>query len=156
MADKHIELATFAGGCFWCMVPPFESTDGVIDIMSGYTGGRTKNPTYEEVCSGDTGHYEAIQIKYDPSKVSYDKLLRIFWRSIDPTDMGGQFYDRGQQYQTAVFYHDDEQKSLAEESKTELERSGKFKVPIATKILKADVFYPAEEYHQAQNERKKL
>lgn len=142
------EFATFAGGCFWCMVPPFENVDGVLDIKSGYTGGHKENPTYEEVCSGTTGHYEAVQIKYDPSRVSYKKLLDIFWRSIDPTDKGGQFYDRGQQYETAIFYYNKEQKKLAEESKFELERSGRFKVPIVTKIIKAGQFYFAEEYHQ--------
>lgn len=142
------ELATFAGGCFWCMVQPFEDMDGVLNIESGYIGGHVENPTYEEVSRGDTGHYEAVQIKYDPSKVSYEKLLDVFWRNIDPTDPGGQFYDRGKQYQTAVFYHNEEQKRLAQKSKEALEKTGRFKAPIATKILKASEFYLAEEYHQ--------
>lgn len=142
------EIATFAGGCFWCMVPPFENIEGVLDIRSGYTGGVAKNPGYENVSTGETGYYEAIQIKYDPSKVTYKDLLDIFWRNIDPTDPGGQFYDRGGQYCTAIFCHGDEQKRLAHESKEEQVKSGRFKAPIATKILKAEEFYAAEEYHQ--------
>jgi len=148
MSNHDTEYATFAGGCFWCMVPPFEKLEGVLSIKSGYIGGHRKNPTYEQVSTGVTGHFEAIEIGYDPSKVSYDKLIDNFWRSIDPTDQGGQFYDRGQQYQTAVFYHNEEQKRLAEKSKEFLDKSGKFKAPIAVKILKAEEFYTAEEYHQ--------
>lgn len=151
MIDKDnmkIETATFAGGCFWCMVPPFYDIDGVIEVKSGYTGGKTANPTYKEVCIGKTGHYEAVQILYDPARVSYEKLLEIFWQNIDPTDQGGQFHDRGRQYMTAIFYHNQEQQELAEKSKTGLEKSSRFDKPIATRILEACTFYTAEEYHQ--------
>ncbi|MCF2648547.1 peptide-methionine (S)-S-oxide reductase MsrA [Niallia sp. Sow4_A1] len=147
--EKKTELATFAGGCFWCMVKPFDQEPGIIKVVSGYTGGHKENPTYKEVCSETTGHYEAVQITYDPSVYSYEKLLRIYWQQIDPTDAGGQFFDRGLSYQTAIFYHTEEQKQLAEESKQQLEASGKFNKPIATKILPASTFYPAEDYHQA-------
>jgi peptide methionine sulfoxide reductase msrA/msrB len=146
--NESIKKATFAGGCFWCMVPPFDGLTGIIDVKSGYTGGYTDNPTYPEVSSGTTGHYEAIQVFYDSSKTSYKQLLDIFWRQIDPTDSGGQFYDRGQQYQTAIFYHNEEQKALAEQSKKEMENSAWFAAPIATKIQEASEFYPAEENHQ--------
>lgn len=142
------ETATFAGGCFWCMVKPFEELDGVISITSGYTGGSKDNPTYEEVCSGRTGHYEAVQITFDPAVISYDQILDTFWRQIDPTDEGGQFHDRGESYKTAVFYHNEEQKRLAEASKKALDESGRFGKPVATAILPAPRFYPAEEYHQ--------
>jgi peptide methionine sulfoxide reductase msrA/msrB len=142
------ELATFAGGCFWCMVEPFEELPGIYQIVSGYTGGHKENPTYEEVCSGTTGHVEAVQITFDPDVFPYRKLLDIFWRQIDPTDAGGQFYDRGESYRTAIFYHNEEQKRLAEESKQELNESGRFDKPIVTEILPAGPFYPAEEYHQ--------
>ena len=144
----RIEKATFAGGCFWCMVKPFDRYDGVLSVISGYTGGTTENPTYKEVCSEQTGHYEAVQITFDPKVISYEKLLNIFWRQIDPTDEGGQFYDRGQSYQTAIFYHNDEQKQLAEKSKKQLNESGKFSKEISTPIIPASVFYDAEEYHQ--------
>jgi peptide methionine sulfoxide reductase msrA/msrB len=143
-----MELATFAGGCFWCMVAPFEKMDGVIEVVSGYTGGHKEDPTYKEVCSGATGHYEAVQITFDPNQISYEKLLEIFWQQIDPTDPGGQFNDRGQSYETAIFYHDEEQRRKAEASKKALEESGRFPKPVATKILPAKTFYPAEEYHQ--------
>lgn len=143
-----MELATFAGGCFWCMVAPFEKMDGVIKVVSGYTGGHKENPTYKEVCSGATGHYEAVQITFDPNQISYEKLLEIFWQQIDPTDPGGQFTDRGQSYQTAIFYHDEEQRRKAEASRKALDESGRFQKPVATKILPAKTFYPAEEYHQ--------
>lgn len=146
--EKNTELATFAGGCFWCMVKPFDQEPGIMKVISGYTGGHKENPTYKEVCSETTGHYEAVQITYDPSVYSYEKLLNIYWQQIDPTDPGGQFYDRGQSYQTVIFYHTEEQKNLAEASKQQLEASGKFNKPIATKILPASTFYPAEEYHQ--------
>ncbi|MGI6452344.1 MAG: peptide-methionine (S)-S-oxide reductase MsrA [Syntrophomonadaceae bacterium] len=142
------ELATFAGGCFWCMVSPFKQLKGVIKVVSGYTGGTTENPTYEEVCSGNTGHYEAVQITFDPQQVSYRELLNIFWQNIDPTDPGGQFYDRGPSYTTAIFYYNESQRQQAEESKKSLEASQRFSKPITTKILKATPFYPAEEYHQ--------
>lgn len=147
MSEK-IELATFAGGCFWCLEPPFEHVKGIRSVVSGYTGGHTSNPTYDEVCSGKTGHYEAIQIEFDPSIVSYDTLLEIFWHQIDPTDSDGQFVDKGSQYRTAIFYHTDSQKNSAEHSLKQIDMSGLFKKPVATKILKAAMFYRAEEYHQ--------
>lgn len=145
--DKY-ELATFAGGCFWCMVAPFQQLDGVIKVESGYTGGQKENPSYQEVCSGTTGHYEAVQITFDPSIVSYRRLLDTYWRQIDPTDPGGQFADRGSSYQTAIFYHNEEQKKEAEDSKAELAQSGRFPKPVVTPILPAAAFFPAEEYHQ--------
>jgi peptide methionine sulfoxide reductase msrA/msrB len=130
------------------MEPPFEQRDGVVDVVSGYTGGEKARPTYREVGHGTTGHYEAVRITYDPSKVSYETLLDVFWRNIDPTDQGGQFADRGTQYRTAIFYHDDEQRKLAEQSRERLQSSGKFDRPVATKILPAQEFYEAEDYHQ--------
>ncbi|MFC1501739.1 peptide-methionine (R)-S-oxide reductase MsrB [Elusimicrobiota bacterium] len=147
-AAVEYKTATFAGGCFWCMVPPFEKINGVKEILSGYTGGKTDNPDYEDISTGKTGHYEAIQILFDPSDVGYETLVETFWRNIDPTDGFGQFADKGSQYQTAIFYHDDNQKNIAQNSKKALERSGKFKKPIKTKILKASEFFKAEEYHQ--------
>lgn len=140
--------ATFAGGCFWCMVKPFQELPGVTKVVAGYTGGRTAHPTYEEVCAKTTGHYEAVQVTYDPAACSYEKLLDVFWRQIDPTDPGGQFHDRGESYRTAIFYHDEEQRRLAEASKKALQDSGRFKKPIVTPIIPAAEFYPAEEYHQ--------
>jgi len=140
--------ATFAGGCFWCMEPPYDKLDGVVSTISGYTGGHQKDPTYRQVSAGVTGHAEAVEITYDPRKISYEKLLDVFWHNVDPTDAGGQFCDRGNQYRTAIFYHDDEQKRLAEASKTALEKSKPFEQPIVTKIVVADTFYPAEDYHQ--------
>ncbi|MGO1060065.1 peptide-methionine (S)-S-oxide reductase MsrA [Planococcus sp. FY231025] len=142
------EKATFAGGCFWCMVKPFDSYDGIESVVSGYTGGHVPNPTYEQVCSETTGHYEAVQITFQPEVFPYEKLLDVFWSQIDPTDEGGQFFDRGQSYQTAIFYHSEEQRIAAEKSKKELGESGKFDKPIATKILEAKPFYLAEDYHQ--------
>jgi len=142
------ERATFAGGCFWCMEALFEPLTGVLDAMSGYTGGSVPNPTYEEVSAGATGHFEAVLVRYDPTQISYRRLLEAYWKHIDPTDFGGQFYDRGSQYRTAIFYHDEEQKQLAEGSKQALEESGIFDKPIATMILPAGEFYPAEAYHQ--------
>ncbi|MFD1862706.1 peptide-methionine (S)-S-oxide reductase MsrA [Planococcus chinensis] len=142
------EKATFAGGCFWCMVKPFDSYDGIESVVSGYTGGHVPNPTYEQVCSETTGHYEAVQITFQPEVFPYEKLLDVFWSQIDPTDAGGQFFDRGQSYQTAIFYHTEEQRLAAEKSKKELGESGKFDKPIATKILEAKPFYLAEDYHQ--------
>ncbi|WP_416144726.1 peptide-methionine (S)-S-oxide reductase MsrA [Planococcus koreensis] len=142
------EKATFAGGCFWCMVKPFDSYDGIESVVSGYTGGDLPNPTYEQVCSETTGHYEAVQITFQPDVFPYEKLLDIFWTQIDPTDAGGQFFDRGQSYQTAIFYHSEEQKLAAEKSKQELDNSGKYAKPVATKILPVKPFYLAEEYHQ--------
>jgi peptide methionine sulfoxide reductase msrA/msrB len=147
-AQENLEKATFAGGCFWCMESVFENIPGVIEVVSGYTGGHTENPTYEEVCSGKTGHFEAVQVTYDPEKVTYEELLEVFWKNIDPTDPGGQFVDRGPQYRTAIFYHSESQRIAAEHSKVALERSGRFEKPIVTEILPASTFYRAEEYHQ--------
>jgi len=143
-----LEKATFAGGCFWCMEPPFEKLEGVREVISGYTGGQKKDPTYKEVSQGNTGHVEAIQIIYDPSKVTYERLLEVFWMQIDPTDGGGQFVDRGSQYRSAIFYHNKEQKRVAEESKADLEKSGRFSRPVVTEIIPFSEFYRAEEYHQ--------
>jgi peptide methionine sulfoxide reductase msrA/msrB len=147
-ANSNTDIATFAGGCFWCMTPPFEKLQGVKEVIAGYTGGHTVNPTYEDVVSETTGHREAVEVIYDPSKITYEKLLDVFWRQINPTDAGGQFVDRGPSYTTAIFYNNDEQKRLAEESKIQLEKSGRFDKPIVTKILPAGQFYKAEEYHQ--------
>ncbi len=144
----RLEKATFAGGCFWCMVPPFEKLDGVKEVISGYTGGHKVNPTYEEVSSGGTGHVEAIEVIYDPAKVTYNKLLAVFWRQINPTDAGGQFVDRGSSYTSSIFYHSEEQKRLAEQSKKELEQSRRFERPLVTEIRPAGPFYRAEDYHQ--------
>jgi len=141
-------VATFAGGCFWCMEPVFDALDGVISTTSGYTGGTLRNPTYEEVSSGSTGHTEAIQVRYNPAHVSYDRLLEVYWRNIDPTVENRQFCDRGTQYRTAVFYHDEAQRLAAEKSRAELDSSGAFAVAIATDIVAAAPFYPAEDYHQ--------
>ncbi|WP_279325969.1 peptide-methionine (S)-S-oxide reductase MsrA [Bacillus sp. FJAT-47783] len=146
--DSTIQLATFAGGCFWCMVQPFDTLPGIKSVISGYTGGNKENPTYEEVCSNETGHMEAVQITYDESIFPYEKLLDIFWQQIDPTDEGGQFYDRGSSYETAIFYHNEKQKQLALASKEKLEKSGRFQKPIVTKILQAKTFYRAEDDHQ--------
>ena len=146
--EKAIRKATFAGGCFWCMVKPFDRYDGVLSVISGYTGGTKENPTYEEVCSETTGHYEAVEITFQPEVISYKELLDIYWMQVDPTDAGGQFFDRGTSYKTAIFYHDEEQKEIAEKSKKDLNESGRFKTEIVTPIIKAAAFYPAEEYHQ--------
>lgn len=154
--DTLYEKATFAGGCFWCMEPPFDGLEGVLDVVAGYTGGHKQDPSYEEVCDGDTGHAEAVQITYDPSKITYERVLDIFWRQIDPTDAAGQFVDRGSQYRTAIFYHTDEQKMLAENSKADLERSGRYKKPVVTEILPVAEFYMAEEYHQDYYEKESL
>ncbi len=158
MTEKRDDLkrATFAGGCFWCMESDFEKVEGVIEAISGYTGGHVENPTYEQVSAGTTGHVEAVEVYYDPSKVTYRQLLDVFWRHVDPTDPGGQFVDRGSQYQTAVFYHDEEQKRLAEASKRDLEASGLFLKPVATPILAAGPFYRAEDYHQDYFKRQSL
>lgn len=142
------ETAIFAGGCFWCMEGPFENLDGVLDVQSGYTGGKTTNPSYEEVSSGKTGHLEAVRITYDPRRISYQKLLEIFWQQVDPTDAGGQFVDRGSQYRTAIFYTTPEQKKLAEQSRDDLSRQAGLSKPIVTEIQPAREFYPAEDYHQ--------
>ena len=147
-AETKREKATFAGGCFWCVEHPFEELDGVYEVISGYTGGHLKNPSYGDVTSGTTGHLEAVQISFDPDRIAYSDLLDVFWRQIDPTDTGGQFADRGTQYTTAVFYHNDDQKREAERSKEQLGKSGTFNRPIVTAVRKASTFYPAEDYHQ--------
>ena len=146
--NSKIQTATFAGGCFWCVESDFEKVDGVLQVISGYTGGHTENPTYQQVSAGGTGHVEAVQVFYDPEKVTYKQLLDVFWRHVDPTDPGGQFVDRGSQYRTVIFYHNDRQKRLAEASKRELEASGRFDKPIVTEIVKFTKFYNAEDYHQ--------
>ncbi|WP_127533407.1 peptide-methionine (S)-S-oxide reductase MsrA [Paenibacillus kobensis] len=156
MSEQHNELATFAGGCFWCMVKPFEEMPGIISVVSGYTGGTTVNPTYEEVCRGGTGHTEAVQITFDPQQFPYAKLLDTFWRQIDPTDAGGQFHDRGDSYRPAIFYHSEQQRELAEASKRELNESGRFDRPIAVSIEPATPFYPAEDYHQDYHKKQPL
>ncbi|MEW4308506.1 peptide-methionine (S)-S-oxide reductase MsrA [Rossellomorea marisflavi] len=145
---EHTHLATFAGGCFWCMVKPFDELPGIHGIVSGYTGGHIKDPAYKEVKEGNSGHYEAVQITYDPELFPYERLLELYWPQIDPTDDGGQFQDRGDQYRTAIFYHDEDQRIAAEATKKEIEESGRFKKPIVTAILPASTFYPAEDYHQ--------
>lgn len=145
---RNANKATFAGGCFWCMVKPFDSLEGVINVISGYTGGTVTNPSYEQVVEGFTGHYEAVQITYDEDRISYLELIEAFFMSIDPTDSGGQFHDRGNNYKTAIFYHDENQKNIAESYIDELNKSGKFNKPIATALKPAEPFYPAEEYHQ--------
>lgn len=145
---SSIKKAVFAGGCFWCMVKPFDELPGIISIVSGYTGGHKENPTYEEVTSKTTGHVEAVEITYDESKIPYEELLQIFFRSIDPTDPDGQFMDRGESYHTAIFYQDEHQKQLAEEYEKKLEESNLYDKPITVPIREAKTFYPAEEYHQ--------
>jgi len=143
-----LKIATLAGGCFWCVESDLEKVPGVVKVISGYTGGHKENPAYEEVTTGKTGHYEAVQVYYDPSKVNYEQILDAFWTHVDPTDAGGQFVDRGPQYRTAIFYHDEEQKRVAEKSKEALEKSGKLKKPVVTPIVKFTKFYEAEDYHQ--------
>jgi peptide-methionine (S)-S-oxide reductase len=140
--------ATFAGGCFWCMEPPFDKLDGVISTTSGYTGGQKLNPTYEEVSAGRTGHTEAVQIVYDPKKISYEKLLEVFWHNTDPTVKDAQFCDHGNQYRTGIFVHDEQQKQAAENSKAALDKSKPFKAALVTEITAATQFYAAEDYHQ--------
>ncbi|TCI76105.1 peptide-methionine (S)-S-oxide reductase [Exiguobacterium sp. SH0S1] len=140
--------ATFAGGCFWCMVKPFHKYEGVERVVSGYTGGHVDNPTYQQVCSETTGHLEAIEVTFDPEVISYEELLRIYWRQIDPTDGGGQFNDRGESYRPAIFYHSEEQRDAAERSKQEVENSGRFERPIEVEIRPAKTFWEAEDYHQ--------
>lgn len=146
--NNKYEKAVFAGGCFWCVQPPFDHLDGVVTTTVGYTGGPEKNPTYKQVSYGKTGHTEAIEIIYDPDKVSYDKLVSVFWMTFDPTDADGQFYDRGQQYRPGIFYLNDDQKKIAEKSKKELQESGRFDKPIVVEITEAEEFWDAEEYHQ--------
>ncbi|MBT4935609.1 peptide-methionine (S)-S-oxide reductase MsrA [Candidatus Woesearchaeota archaeon] len=143
---SEADVATFAGGCFWCMEAAFQGYAGVFDVISGYAGGDVKDPTYEHVLSGKTGHRESVQVFYDKSVISYEELVRLFWRQIEPTDAGGQFSDRGEQYTTAIFYHTEKQKVAAEKSKSEIAK--KFTEPIATQIIPFTTFYKAEEYHQ--------
>lgn len=146
--NGQLEKATFAGGCFWCMEEAFEKVEGVVSVVSGYTGGHKVNPGYEEVSGGGTGHAESIEVRYDPTKVSYPQLLDVFWHNIDPTVRDRQFCDGGNQYRTAIFYHSDEQKRLAEDSKQAIEKGKSFKEPIVTEIAPAAAFYEAEQYHQ--------
>jgi peptide methionine sulfoxide reductase msrA/msrB len=146
--NPSLDTATFAGGCFWCIESDFEKCAGVHETITGYTGGHKSNPTYQEVSSGRSGHVEAVRVSFNPDQISYDDLLKIFWEHVDPTDAGGQFVDRGAQYRTAIYYHDDSQKRLAERSMQLLARSGRFNQPIVTEILPAVKFYPAEAYHQ--------
>ncbi len=148
MSKDNLKKATFAGGCFWCMVKPFDTLPGIVSVVSGYTGGDTVNPTYQQVGSGMTGHTEAVQITYDPDIMSFAELVEIYWRQTDPTDASGQFADRGSSYRPVIFYHDEEQKEVAEASKKALQDSGRFKQDIVTTIEPANPFYPAEEYHQ--------
>ena len=145
---QTLEQATFAGGCFWCIEAPFDQVEGVVEAVSGYTGGERENPTYKEVSNGATRHIESVLVTFDPETVSYSQLLDIYWRQFDPTDAGGSFYDRGHQYTSAIFYHDEEQRALAEASKRALDASGRFDKPIVTPIRPATSFYPAEDYHQ--------
>jgi peptide-methionine (S)-S-oxide reductase len=141
-------VATFAGGCFWCMEPPYDVLDGVVSTTSGFMGGTTPNPTYQQVTNGGTGHIEVVQVRYDPTKVTYERLLEVYWKNVDPYDQGGQFCDRGESYTTAIFAHTPEQKKLAEASKASLAVSGPFKQPIATVVRDAGPFTAAEDYHQ--------
>lgn len=147
-AAQNRSVAIFAGGCFWCLEPPFDKLDGVLSTTSGYIGGTTADPTYEQVTAGRTGHYEALQIEYDPTRIGYDKLLEVFWRNVDPVDPTGQFCDKGPQYRSAIFALDEEQRKLAEASKAALDKSGRLPGRVVTEILPATKFYPAEDYHQ--------
>ncbi len=146
--EPKLAKATFAGGCFWCMEAPFDELEGVVSTTSGYTGGKVPSPSYEQVSYGGTGHLESVEVAYDPAKISYEKLLDVFWRNVDPTDGNGQFCDRGEQYVTAIFFHDEDERRLAEDSKRKLVDSGRLKKAITTAIRPATPFYPAEEYHQ--------
>ena len=153
MDNKEIEKATFAGGCFWCMQNPYDELKGVVSTAVGYTGGHAENPTYEEVCAGNTGHAEALEVLYDPTQINYTELLNVFWRNIDPTTLNRQFTDAGTQYRTAIFYHNEEQRQSAESSKKEMERSGIYDDPIITEITPVSTFYMAEDYHQKYYEK---
>lgn len=155
-SDADSATAIFAGGCFWCMEPPFDELEGVISTTSGYIGGRLPDPTYEDVSAGRTGHAEAVKIVYDPEVVSYETLLEVFWRNVDPLTENRQFCDAGSQYRTAIFYVNDNQQALAEASKRSLEQSGRFDRPIVTEIAAAGTFYDAEEYHQDYYEKNPL
>lgn len=155
-ADGRHAFATFAGGCFWCIEADFEAVPGVVEAISGYTGGEVKNPTYRQVAGGQTGHVESVLVRYDPAMINYEGLLNAFWRMIDPTDEGGQFADRGYQYSTAIFYHDEQQRHLAEHSRAQLTTSGRFNREVVTPIAPAEVFYSAEGYHQNYYKRNAL
>lgn len=146
--EQKLAVATFAAGCFWCTEAAFDKVKGVVETISGFMGGTTPNPTYKQVSAGGTGHAEVVQLKYDPSQVSYKELLDVYWRNVDPLDKDGQFCDRGDQYKPVIFYHNEEQKRLAEESKVALEKSGRFSQPIVVEIAAASTFTPAEDYHQ--------
>jgi peptide methionine sulfoxide reductase msrA/msrB len=148
VVDESLPVATFAGGCFWCVESGFEHVPGVVEAVSGYTGGRADNPTYSQVSSGATGHIESVRVHYDPTVITYEGLLAAFWRMIDPTDADGQFVDRGGQYTTAVFYHDEQQRLTAEKSRDALAATGRYAQPVLTPIREAGEFYAAEEYHQ--------
>ena len=152
-SDDGLATATFAGGCFWCVESDFDAVPGVVETISGYTGGTTANPTYKQVSEGGTGHREAVRIRYDPKQVSYERLLEIFWRSVDPTDGGGQFCDRGESYQTAVFVDNEEERRLAEATKVAIDQSMVLDAPVVTPIEPAGEFHPAEEYHQDYHEK---
>ncbi len=154
--SENIKKAMFAGGCFWCVEPPISALQGVILVIPGYSGGQVVNPTYEQVCTGSTGHLEVIEVTYDSDIIGYGEIVEVFWRQIDPTDEGGQFGDRGSQYKTAILYYDDEQKVIAEESKKNVAELFEFDKPISTKIIKADKFYPAEDYHHRYYEKNPL
>lgn len=147
-APQDLAVATFAGGCFWCMEPPYDKLDGIVSTVSGYMGGKTPNPTYKQVTAGGTGHAEVLQVTYDPKKVNYQKLLDVFWRNIDPYDKNGQFCDKGDSYRSGIFYHNDEQKTLAEASKANIQKTGPLSKPVATEVTAASTFTKAEEYHQ--------
>lgn len=147
-AEPKLEKAVFAGGCFWCMEPPFEKLEGVLSVESGYTGGHKENPTYQQVSAGGTGHLEAVEVTYDPNKISYEKIVEVYWHQIDPTDPNGQFVDQGESYKSAIYYLNDEQKKIAESSKLKLQSENRFKKPIVTEIRKFEKFYKAEDYHQ--------
>jgi peptide-methionine (S)-S-oxide reductase len=146
--EGALATATFGGGCFWCMEPAFDGVPGVVSTTSGYTGGTKRDPTYEEVSAGGTGHVEVVQVLYDPTRVGYARLLEVFWHNVDPLDPHGQFCDKGEQYRSAIFFHDEEQRRLAEESRRRLEESGRLKGPVVTRLVPASDFYPAEAYHQ--------
>ena len=152
-AGAGLQTATFAGGCFWCMQPPFDHAEGVVSTRVGYTGGHVPNPSYDEVSTGTTGHLEAVEVEYDPKRIGYAQLLEIFWHNIDPVQGDGQFADRGPQYHTAIFYHDEAQRQAALASKAALAATGRFDRPITTEILPAAPFYPAEDYHQHFSEK---
>lgn len=154
--EKQVEKAIFAGGCFWCMVKPFDTQPGIFSVVSGYTGGHVKNPTYAQVTTGMTGHTEAVEITFDPTVVTYEKLVEIYWQQTDPTDALGQFADRGDSYRPVIFYLNEAQKEIAEKSKVALQTNGRFDKPIVTQIEPVKPFYPAEEYHQAYYRKNKM